>query len=73
MKLILPSSTISAPGHAPGYVYEMGKILNADPTRIQVASLSFNGSVVVNTVFKVVGTWSVRNSADWLTLGVCAS
>ena len=51
----------------------MGKILNADPTRIQVASLSFNGSVVVNTVFKVVGTWNVRNSADWLTLGVCAS
>ena len=47
-----------------GYVYEMGKILNADPTRIQVASLSFNGSVVVNTVFKVVGTWSVRNSDD---------
>ena len=42
----------------------MGKILNADPTRIQVASLSFNGSVVVNTVFKVVGTWNARNSAD---------
>mmetsp|Transcript_70728 Transcript_70728/g.165888 ORF Transcript_70728/g.165888 Transcript_70728/m.165888 type:complete len:1497 (+) Transcript_70728:104-4594(+) len=38
------------------YVYEMGKILNADPTRIEVASLSA-GSVVVNTVFKVVGTW----------------
>lgn len=28
----------------------------------QVASLS-NGSVVVNTVFKVVGTWNVCNSA----------
>lgn len=28
----------------------------------QVASLS-NGSVVVNTVFKVVGTWNACNSA----------
>lgn len=46
------------------YVYEMGKILNADPTRIQVASLSFNGSVVVNTVFKVVGTWNDIKSTD---------
>lgn len=45
------------------YVYEMGKILNADPTRIQVASLS-NGSVVVNTVFKVVGTWNDIKSTD---------
>ncbi|CAE7233117.1 unnamed protein product [Symbiodinium sp. CCMP2592] len=46
-----------------GYVYEMGKILNADPTRITVASLS-NGSVVVNTVFKVVGTWNDIKSTD---------
>lgn len=45
------------------YVYEMGKILNADPTRIQVASLS-NGSVVVNTVFMVVGTWNDIKSTD---------
>jgi len=45
------------------YVYEMGKILNADPTRIEVASLS-NGSVVVNTVFKVVGTWNDIKSTD---------
>eukprot|EP00439_Symbiodinium_sp_Y106_P022227 s3268_g2.t1 len=45
------------------YVYEMGKILNADPTRITVASLS-NGSVVVNTVFKVVGTWNDIKSTD---------
>ncbi|CAJ1417799.1 unnamed protein product [Effrenium voratum] len=45
------------------YVYEMGKILNADPTRIQVASLS-NGSVVVNTVFKVVGSWNDIKSTD---------
>ena len=28
---------------------------------LQVASLSSNGSVVVNTIFKVVGSWDVRS------------
>eukprot|EP00933_Yihiella_yeosuensis_P002447 TRINITY_DN10414_c0_g1_i1.p1 TRINITY_DN10414_c0_g1~~TRINITY_DN10414_c0_g1_i1.p1 ORF type:complete len:641 (+),score=95.21 TRINITY_DN10414_c0_g1_i1:135-1925(+) len=39
------------------FVYEMAKILNADPTRIKVASLG-NGSVLVHTIFEVVGTYS---------------
>lgn len=45
------------------YVYELARILNADPTRIEVASLS-NGSVIVNTVIKVVGTWSDIKSTN---------
>eukprot|EP00930_Biecheleria_cincta_P059553 TRINITY_DN4525_c0_g2_i1.p1 TRINITY_DN4525_c0_g2~~TRINITY_DN4525_c0_g2_i1.p1 ORF type:complete len:931 (+),score=159.96 TRINITY_DN4525_c0_g2_i1:136-2928(+) len=50
------------------YVYELAKILNADPTRIEVASLSNNslaqGSVIVNTVIKVVGTWADIKSTN---------
>jgi hypothetical protein len=37
------------------YRYELAKILNCDPNRIGIASLS-NGSVIVNTVFKPVVT-----------------
>mmetsp|Transcript_33263 Transcript_33263/g.88043 ORF Transcript_33263/g.88043 Transcript_33263/m.88043 type:complete len:1539 (-) Transcript_33263:138-4754(-) len=37
------------------YVYELARLLNADPKRIEVVSLS-QGSVLVNTVFQPVGT-----------------
>lgn len=36
------------------YTYELARLLNCDPARIHVASLS-NGSLIVNTVFTTVG------------------
>lgn len=36
------------------YTYELARLLDADPERIQVSSVS-NGSVLVNTVFTTVG------------------
>jgi len=36
------------------YTYELSRLLNTDPTRIDVVSLS-NGSVMVSTIFKTVG------------------
>eukprot|EP00929_Paragymnodinium_shiwhaense_P063655 TRINITY_DN31811_c0_g1_i1.p1 TRINITY_DN31811_c0_g1~~TRINITY_DN31811_c0_g1_i1.p1 ORF type:complete len:1738 (+),score=312.78 TRINITY_DN31811_c0_g1_i1:62-5215(+) len=35
------------------YTYELARLLNCDPQRIEIASLS-NGSVIANTVFKIV-------------------
>jgi hypothetical protein len=35
------------------YTYELARLLNADPTRIVVVSLS-NGSIIINTVFQAV-------------------
>merc|ERR1711920_88326 len=40
------------------YTYSLAGLLDADPTRIKVASLS-NGSVVVNTVFTAVGEGNI--------------
>ncbi|CAE8648750.1 unnamed protein product, partial [Polarella glacialis] len=52
------------------YTYELAKLLNADPTRIKVASLN-NGSVIVNTIFKPVGAWKdIKASSERSPFGL---